>query len=197
MTLFREAGPGDFEQVLRLYRQLHPQDPVLDDGSDATVFKQILETPGLHLFLLESDGSVVATTYLNVIPNLARAASPYAVIENVVVDQALRGKGFGKRIMAETLQAAWDAGCYKAMLLTGSREPATHAFYRSCGFSGDAKTAYLARPGRESSPLEQHLIRIESPAVESDGLQLDYSAGNSVVVHGSRLPMDPDGTGIG
>lgn len=27
--------------------------------------------------------------------------------------------------MAGTLQAAWDAGCYKAMLMTGSREPAT------------------------------------------------------------------------
>ena len=48
--------------------------------------------------------------------------------------------------MAATLQAAWDAGCYKAMLLTGSRRPATHAFYRACGFSPDAKTAYLARP---------------------------------------------------
>jgi GNAT superfamily N-acetyltransferase len=48
--------------------------------------------------------------------------------------------------MAATLQAAWDAGCYKAMLQTGSRRPATHAFYRACGFSPDAKTAYLARP---------------------------------------------------
>ena len=47
---------------------------------------------------------------------------------------------------ADTLQAAWDAGCYKAMLQTGSRAPATHAFYRACGFSPDAKTAYLARP---------------------------------------------------
>ncbi len=48
--------------------------------------------------------------------------------------------------MAATLQCAWDAGCYKAMLMTGSRTPGTHAFYRACGFSPDAKTAYLARP---------------------------------------------------
>jgi GNAT superfamily N-acetyltransferase len=146
MTLFREAGPDDFGAILRLYRQLHPDDPVLRDGSDVAAFARILGSPGLHLFVLEADGVVVATTYLNVIPNLTRSASPYAVIENVVVDERSRGTGLGKRIMAATLRAAWDAGCYKAMLMTGTSEPATHAFYRACGFSPDVKTAYLARP---------------------------------------------------
>ncbi|MFJ6168407.1 GNAT family N-acetyltransferase [Micromonospora orduensis] len=144
--MFREAGSADFEQIIRLYRQLNPDDPVLDDGSDAAAFQQILSTPGLRLFVLEVDGIVVATTYLNVIPNLTRSASPYAVIENVVVEESRRGAGLGRQIMAGTLQAAWDAGCYKAMLMTGSRTPSTHAFYRACGFSPDAKTAYLARP---------------------------------------------------
>jgi len=147
VTVFREAEPADFADLLRLYRQLQPEDPVLLDGSDAAVFAQILSSPGLHLFVLEAGGAVVATTYLNVIPNLTRSASPYAVIENVVVDEAQRGTGMGKKIMAATLQAAWDAGCYKAMLQTGSRKPATHAFYRACGFSPHAKIAYLTRPG--------------------------------------------------
>jgi N-acetylglutamate synthase-like GNAT family acetyltransferase len=146
VTLFREARRDDLDQILRLYRQLLPEDPVLDDGSDAAAFEKILDSPGLHLFVLEADGAVVATTYLNVIPNLTRSASPYAVIENVVVEESLRGTGLGKRIMAGTLQAAWDVGCYKAMLLTGSRNPSTHAYYKASGFSADAKTAYLARP---------------------------------------------------
>jgi len=146
VTLFREAGPDDLDQILRLYRQLQPEDPVVEDGSDVSVFQTILDSPGLHLFVLESEEAIVATTYLNVIPNLTRSASPYAVIENVVVDRRLRGTGLGKRIMADTLQAAWDAGCYKAMLLTGSRDPATHAYYKASGFTADVKTAYLARP---------------------------------------------------
>ncbi|MFJ8743097.1 GNAT family N-acetyltransferase [Embleya sp. NPDC127516] len=146
MIVFREAGPGDFDAILRLYRQLHPEDPSIRDGVGVAVFAGILRSPGLHLFVLESTGEVVATTYLNVIPNLTRSASPYAVIENVVVDAELRGTGLGRRIMDATLQAAWDAGCYKAMLLTGSRDPDIHAFYRACGFSAEAKTAYLARP---------------------------------------------------
>ena len=143
--MFREARSGDYEGVLHLYRQLHPADPVLQDGSDVAAFEEILGSPGLHLFVLELDGVVVATTYLNVIPNVTRSASPYAVIENDVVEESLRGTGLGKQIMDGTLRAAWKAGCYKAMLMTGSRNPATHSFYRACGFSGDAKTAYLGR----------------------------------------------------
>lgn len=142
--MFREARPDDLPDLLRLYGQLHPADAVPDHA--APVFQQILASPGLHLFVLEVDGAVVATTYLNVIPNLTRGASPYAVVENVVVDERVRGRGLGKQVMAGTLAAAWSVGCYKAMLLTGSRSPATHAFYLSCGLAGDAKTAYVARP---------------------------------------------------
>jgi N-acetylglutamate synthase-like GNAT family acetyltransferase len=145
--VIREAGRDDFEAIMRLYRQLHSRDPILKDGSDRAVFDVILQTSGLTLLVLEAEGDVVATTYLNIIPNITRSASPYAVIENVVVDERLRGTGLGKKIMAATLQTAWDAGCYKAMLLTGSKTAATHAFYRSSGFSPDAKTAYLAKPG--------------------------------------------------
>jgi GNAT superfamily N-acetyltransferase len=119
---------------MRLYRQLNPADPVLSDGSDRAAFDAILRAASLTLFVLEQAEKVVATTYLNVIPNITRAASPYAVIENVVVEQTLRGTGLGKKIMAATLEAAWAAGCYKVMLQTGSKRASTQAFCRSCGF---------------------------------------------------------------
>jgi hypothetical protein len=56
--------------------------------------------------------------------------------------------------MEGTLRAAWNAGCYKAMLMTGSSNPAIHAFYKACGFSADAKTAYVA-VARPSSDIQQ------------------------------------------
>jgi GNAT superfamily N-acetyltransferase len=144
--VFREAGLDDLKSVLCLYGQLNPDDPVIDVEVGSAIFQKIEKNPDLHLFVLECDASIVASTYLNVIPNLSRSASPYAVIENVVVEQSRRGTGLGKQIMAGTLQFAWSAGCYKAMLMTGSKRPSTHGFYRACGFSGNAKTAYLARP---------------------------------------------------
>ena len=145
MTVFREAEPGDFDQIMGLCRQLQPSDPVLGRHRRCRV-QADPELARPAPVVLEDNGTVIATAYLNVIPNLTRSAAPYAVIENVVVDKALRGTGRGKQLMAATLQAAWDAGCYKAMLMTGSRNPATHAFYRACGFSADAKTGYVARP---------------------------------------------------
>ncbi|MEV4395759.1 hypothetical protein [Nonomuraea sp. NPDC049607] len=43
--MFREARLDDFAHIVRLYRQLQPDDPALKDGSDAEVFRQILESP--------------------------------------------------------------------------------------------------------------------------------------------------------
>jgi GNAT superfamily N-acetyltransferase len=142
--MFREARAGDLDALMRLYQQLNPGDPLLVDGSAATL-DRIVASPGLSIFVVEWDGAIVATTYLNVIPNLTRTASPYAVIENVVVEKSLRGRGIGQQIMEQTMHAAWDAGCYKVMLMTGSDNPGTHAFYRACGLSADYKTAYTSR----------------------------------------------------
>ena len=141
--IVRAATVRDFDAICRLYSHLNPSDPPV---TDENTFHTIIDRPGLDLLVLESDGEVVASTYLNIIPNLSRSAQPYAVIENVVVDESLRGTGLGRRIMAATLDRAWQAGCYKAMLQTGSQTPRTHEFYRACGFSPDEKTAYLARP---------------------------------------------------
>ncbi len=141
--MIRSATLDDLEVIGRLYADLNPDDPPVIAHD---VLAEIIERPGLDLLLLELDGDTVASTYLNVIPNLSRAARPYAVIENVVVVADRRGTGLGRRIMDATLERAWAAGCYKAMLQTGSRTPATHAFYRACGFSPDVKQAYLARP---------------------------------------------------
>ncbi len=67
-AMFREARRGDLDAVLWLYRQLQPADPVVQNGSVAEVFEQILAAKGLHLFVLEEDGAVVATTYLKSSP---------------------------------------------------------------------------------------------------------------------------------
>lgn len=144
--VIREAVAEDFEAVSRLYAQLNPDDPPVQGPRHREVFEEILAREGLAILLLEVDGEVIGATYLNLIPNLSRGAQPYAVIENVVIAKERRGQKFGRRLMDGTLERAWAAGCYKAMLQTGSKTPSTHAYYRACGFVDDAKTAYLARP---------------------------------------------------
>ena len=144
----RLARPGDFDAVLALYAQLHPDDGATPRERSRTVFEHILSQPHLELIVAQAKDAVIGTCYLNIIANLSRAASPYGVLENVVVDQRIRGQGIGQAIVAFALARAWQAGCYKVMLQTGSRRESTHGFYRSCGFSADDKFAFVARPVR-------------------------------------------------
>lgn len=145
--IFRDVISDDFIALMGLYRQLQPLDPVLDDGRDHAVFEQIIANPLLQLFVLEDDETnLIASCYLNIIPNITRSASPYAVIENVITETSQRQMGYGREIIRQTLSYAWQCGCYKAMLQTGSKQAGTHAFYRACGFSADDKTGYVARP---------------------------------------------------
>ncbi len=134
-VLVRRARPDDLAALLGLYRQLQPDDIDADPALSQAVFDTILASPHFELIVAELSGAVVATCYLNVIPNLSRQLSPYAVLENVVTEQALRGRGIGQAVVGHALHQAWQRGCYKVMLLTGSRQESTHQFYRQCGFS--------------------------------------------------------------
>ena len=145
MNEARIAQPADLEKVMALYYQLNRSDPILAADQSRKTYSEILEADGLNIFVYESAGQIVSTCYLNIIPNLKRSASPYAVIENVVTDETQRGQGFGKLIIQHAVDYAWSRNCYKVMLMTGSKEESTHAFYRSCRFDGDEKQAYIIR----------------------------------------------------
>ena len=140
----RIAEAGDYEQLLKLYRQLNPEDPVADDAV-RRAFAAILQSPGHQLIVADLDGVLVGSCYLNIIPNMTRAGRPYAVIENVITDVSHRKRGIGKAVMAKAAEVAGAAGCYKIMLMTGRKDPAVMAFYESCGYARDAKQAFILR----------------------------------------------------
>ena len=55
-----------------------------------------------------------------------------------------RGRGFGKKILQAAVAAAWQADCYKVMLMTGSKKASTLAFYGAAGFEQN-KTGFQVR----------------------------------------------------
>ena len=78
-----------------------------------------------------------------IIPNLTRGARPYAFIENVVTHGACRGRGYATECLRAARQIAEENGCYKMMLLTGSKEQKTLDFYRNAGYNSQDKTAFI------------------------------------------------------
>jgi GNAT superfamily N-acetyltransferase len=144
--LIRPAASEDLEALRQLYLHLNPTDDPLPEALASELWKAMLAHPGFTCIVGVHEGQLVSSCCLAIVPNLTRGGRPYALIENVVTHQAFRRRGFGRAILEDTLRRAWDASCYKAMLLTGSKRQETHRFYESCGFRSGEKAGFVARP---------------------------------------------------
>ena len=143
----RPACEADLGAVLDLYQQLSPQIPVADGAQAPLIWRDLLARPGVTVLVADHDGQASATCTLVIVPNLTRGGRPYALVENVVTHGSLRGQGYGRAVLGAALSQAWDAGCYKAMLLSGRSESSgVPAFYERLGFRRGVKTGYEARP---------------------------------------------------
>jgi GNAT superfamily N-acetyltransferase len=140
----RAAHASDLEGLLKLYPQLNPSDEEISLDLAASRLDEINQLPGSAVLLGLLGNDLVASCTLIVIPNLTRAGRPYALIENVVTDALHRGRGYGTRILRAAVDAAWGAGCYKVMLLSGSKQPSTLKFYENAGFE-QSKTGFQMR----------------------------------------------------
>jgi GNAT superfamily N-acetyltransferase len=135
----------DLPGLLALYRQLIPADPALAPAAARARLDALLASPLVHLLVAEAEGMLAATCLLLVIPNLTRGGRPFALVENVVTDAALRRRGIGTALLGAALERAWAADCYKVMLATGRTDEAVLRFYERAGFTRGGKTLFQAR----------------------------------------------------
>lgn len=144
MFEIREAQVEDLPVLLELYLHLH-ETTVPDPESSAVqaMWRRIADDPWHHILLGCLDGVPVSSCVLAVIPNLTRGPRPYALIENVVTAVGYRGNGYATKLLETAAELARQADCYKIMLLTGSKNPATLEFYRRAGFNSGDKTAFI------------------------------------------------------
>lgn len=138
----RPAGPDDLPGILTLYHHLHPSDPALDPAAAQAAWSGLLSSGLTIPFVVDLAGLLVSSCTLAIVPNLSRGARPYGVIENVVTHAEHRRTGFGRAVLLAALEAAWNAGCYKVMLATGSRKQTTLNFYKGAGFQQGSKTHF-------------------------------------------------------
>jgi len=139
----RTAASTDLDPLLQLYKHLNPDDEAVSLVKAQEVIATIESSPFLNILIGEVGEDVVTSCFLKIIPNLTRGCSEYAIIENVVTHKDHRRQGYGKQIIAEALSSAWQSGCYKVMLLTGSENAVP--FYLACGFNRDEKLGLVAR----------------------------------------------------
>lgn len=144
-TVVRAVRRDDLTALLELYVHLNPDNAAVpDDVLLQPVWERILSDPNIYCFAAETGGALTGSCLLAVMPNLTRGARPFGVVENVVTHTDYRRQGIGTRLMRRALQTAWDAGCYKVMLLSGAWREDAHRFYEELGFTRDGKVGFVA-----------------------------------------------------
>ncbi len=130
----RNARIEDWADLLRLYAQLRPGGDLPDRALAMDRLREMLSSPTLSLSVAELDGRVVGTVALMIAVNLTHGGRPWAQVENMVVDESLRGTGVGRALLDSCKAAANAAGCYKLQLQSANQRDGAHRFYDANGF---------------------------------------------------------------
>ncbi len=91
--------------------------------------------PGVRVFVARQANGVVGTYTLFILPLLAHAGAPEAIVEDVAVHPDAQGRGVGRALMQHAMDLAREAGCYKLALSSNQKRVDAHAFYEKLGFA--------------------------------------------------------------
>lgn len=136
----REARGADAAAVAALYRSFvsSPHINVREDRLET-----IASDPNNFLFVCEVDEVVCGTAFLTLCLDAMFGNQPYGVLENVVVDEAWRGKGIGSQLLAHAEEVCRMRDCSKIMLLSTASRTSAHRFFEQQGFSAANKLGYV------------------------------------------------------
>lgn len=141
--VIREINRDDLNSLLSLYTHLHDNPlPVIDDEI-REVWDNILADKNHHIIVGCINNIVVSSCVLVIIQNLTHNQRPYALIENVITDEAYRNNGYATDILNYAKEIAKQQNCYKIMLMTGSKKETTLKFYERAGYNRHDKTAFI------------------------------------------------------
>lgn len=124
----------DLEQIQVLYKELVP-----DGCSMETLKKNFDRTQDQpeYAVLVAKEGDQVLGSAIGII--CVALDTPFLVIENVVVDEACRGRGIGRKIFEALDAFAIENGCGYAMLASSGFRHGAHRFYEAVGFDDDVR----------------------------------------------------------
>ena len=141
--MVREAIKKDLNELLNLYLFLHEKNIPENSEHLENTWKTIIEDINHHIVVKEINGKIVSSCVCVIVPNLTRNIRPYALIENVVTNEGYCGKGYATECLNYAKEIAIKNNCYKIMLLTGTKNENTLAFYKNAGYNSDDKIAFI------------------------------------------------------
>jgi GNAT superfamily N-acetyltransferase len=132
----RQAAKSDLPALLSLYGQLGQDDGAVLDRQEADHIWEKMQTyPDYRIYAALADGRVAGTFALLIMDNIAHCGARSAVLEDVVVEEQLRGKGIGRQMIRHAVSLCRGKGCYKITLSSNRNRASAHRFYESLGFA--------------------------------------------------------------
>jgi L-amino acid N-acyltransferase YncA len=140
----RLATIKDIPYILELYDELtittsnieSTKTPSLEDYQKT--FNTINSIPGYEILVAEDEQGILGSVVLLIMPNLAHRATPWALVENLIVNPKQQRRNIGKKLMEYAIKQARDRGCYKLILNSNKIRKGAHKFYRSLGFESSS-----------------------------------------------------------
>ncbi len=116
-----------------LFEELEALMPQLSATAQASrrQWERMISAPLCHLFVAEVEGRTAGMLTLALYDTLAGRRG---WIEDVVVDQNLRGKGVGKALLQHALQHARNESLKSLSLTSAAHRTAARSLYRKMGF---------------------------------------------------------------
>lgn len=102
------------------------------------IIKQALKVSGYRHSVQDESGQEVGRGFLYVMKNDLHE-EPFGFLEDVFVDDACRGQGYGKLLIGEIIKTARELGCYKLVATSRHAREAVHELYKKIGFQDYGK----------------------------------------------------------
>ena len=144
--MIRLANKDDLKEVKKLYKELRPFDPVLEDNFALQTWLKLMADPQTHIIVAEIDGVLASTCALNINNSIANGGRPFGIIEHVITSSNFRRMGLSQQVLEFAISLAWQKNCYKVMLLSGEQLKSAHAIYEKIGFKSGIEKGFVIKP---------------------------------------------------
>jgi ribosomal protein S18 acetylase RimI-like enzyme len=127
IEVIEQADPSTTQTLAALLSQVSPRAAPLTDAR----LKIVLSTPATRVIAVRSDGVVVGMALLLICTTLT---GRFGYVEEVAVDQSVRGQHLGIRLMVGLLELAAALGLDFVELTSRPSREVANGLYRSLGF---------------------------------------------------------------
>ncbi len=136
----RDAIRDDVPRIVALYRtdeftrkHATASSAAVEPGYYAA-FEAIDSDARNRLLVAEHEGAIAGSFQFTFVPDMQPHGRDVAIIENVIVDAASRGRGIGDAMMRWAIEESRRHGCAQVKLTSNNARSDAHRFYERLGF---------------------------------------------------------------